>query len=126
MYISKGATVTNITNNGAEIRVAKGAVVSNCKGTPLMLDDRDGGWNDYEKGETPAGYYDIQVENIPDSTKKIALDSDGSVSMNGMINFVGYEDEYDYAKIKLNNAANLSFKVEATGKAKFTIWRWDG
>ena len=126
MFISKGATVTNLTNKGADIRVEKGAIVSNCKGNPLEFADRDGGWNDYEKGETPAGYYDVKVENIPDSTKKIALDSDGSVSMNGMINFVGYEDEYDYAKIKLNNAANLSFKVEATGKAKFTIWRWDG
>ena len=126
MFISKGATVTNITNKGADIRVEKGAVVSNCKGNPLEFADRDGGWNEYEKGETPSGYHDVKVENIPDSTKKIALDTDGSVSMNGMINFVGYEDEYDYGKINLINAANLSFKVEATGKAKFTIWKWDG
>jgi len=126
MFISKGATVTNLTNKGADIRVEKGAVVSNCKGNPLEFADRDGGWNEYEKGETPSGYHDVKVENIPDSTKKIALDTDGSVSMNGMINFVGYEDEYDYGRINLINAANLSFKVEATGKAKFTIWRWDG
>lgn len=126
MFISKDATVTNLTNKGADIRVEKGAVVSNCKGNPLEFADRDGGWNEYEKGETPSGYHDVKVENIPDSTKKIALDTDGSVSMNGMINFVGYEDEYDYGRINLINAANLSFKVEATGKAKFTIWRWDG
>ena len=126
VFISSGATVTGLTNKGADVRVAKGAIVSNCKGNPLYFADADGGWNEYEKGEIPAAYHNIEVEKIPTSTKKIALDSDGTVSMNGMINFVGNDDRYDYAKIKLDHAANLSFRIEATGAVKFTIWKWTG
>jgi autotransporter passenger strand-loop-strand repeat protein len=126
MYVSKGATVTNITNNGAEIYVAKGAVVSKCNGNPLVFADADN--DNCKKGKRPDNPTAIpSLEKIAKSTSKLPLDKDGSVSANGMINFVGPEDEYDYAKISLSkSAASVSFRVEATSAAKFTIWKWNG
>ena len=125
MYISKGATVTNITNNGAEIHVARGAVVSKCKGKPMVFADADN--NNYKKGVRPTSPVSIpSLEKIAKDTSKLPLDKDGTVSMNGMINFVGPEDEIDYAKISLTYAGRVSFRIEATGAAKFTIWKWNG
>lgn len=126
MYISKGATVTGITNNGANIYVAKGAVVSKCKGKPMVFADADN--NNYKKGVRPTSPVSIpSLEKIAKDTSKLPLDKDGTVSMNGMIDFVGPEDEIDYAKISLSkSAASVSFRIEATGAAKFTIWKWNG
>ena len=127
MSISQGATVTNITNRGADIRVAKGAVVSSCKGNPLYFEDADLGSNGSAKASAPPGLASlVQPEKIANDTTKMQLDKAGTVSLNGKTNFVGNEDEYDYARISLSNAARLSFRIEATGAAKFTIWKWDG
>ena len=40
-------------------------------------------------------------------------------------NYVGYGDEIDFLKVRLDDAAQLSFEVTATDASKFTIWQWD-
>ena len=125
--LRSGATVTSLTNKGGEIVLEKGALIRTYKGDPLKLPDCDNGWNNYvydKKTQTmnPDTLYVIPLTKIPDSTKKISLDKDGSVSVDGRINFVGFGDEADYAKFTLTYGANLSFLLNATGAAKFTIW----
>ena len=125
--LRSGATVTSLTNKGGEIVLEKGALIRSYKGDPLKLPDCDDGWNNYvydKKTQTmnPNSLYVIPLTKIPDSTKKISLDKDGSVSVDGRINFVGYGDEADYAKFTLTKGASLSFLLNATGAAKFTIW----
>ena len=125
--IRSGAIVTNLTNKGGEIVMEKGVLIRNYKGDPLKLPDCDDGWNNYvydKKTQTmnPNSLYVIPLTKIPDSTKKISLDKDGSVSVDGRINFVGYGDEADYAKFTLTKGASLSFLLNATGTVKFTVW----
>ncbi len=128
VLISSGAVVTGLTNanKNALVKVAKGAIVSKCKGRPLDFEDAD--YNNDRKGVRPDSPVSIpSLEKIAKDTSKLPLDKDGTVSMNGMINFVGPEDEFDYAKISLSkSAASVSFRIEATGAAKFTIWKWTG
>ncbi len=52
---------------------------------------------------------------------EIKLDTK-SVSVSGKHNFVGYVDEADFAKIRLNSAAKLSLSTVATGASKFTVY----
>ena len=60
-----------------------------------------------------------------ETTEEILLDSEGSVSMGGKRNFVGFGDEADYTKITLDHATKLSFLIDATDAAKFVICRLD-
>jgi autotransporter passenger strand-loop-strand repeat protein len=125
--IKSGAIVTNLTNKGGEIVLEKGVLIRSYKGDPLKLPDCDDGWNNYvydKKADAmnPKSLNVIPLTKIPDSTKKISLDKDGSVSVDGRVNFVGYGDEADYAKFTLTKAASLSFLLNATGAVKFTIW----
>ena len=127
VLISSGAVVTGLTNSNknALVKVAKGAVVSKCKGKPMVFADADN--NNYKKGVRPDNPTAIpSLEKIAKDISKLPLDKNGTVSMNGMLNFVGPEDEIDYAKISLTYAGSVSFRVEATGAAKFTIWKWNG
>ena len=45
-----------------------------------------------------------------------------TVSKDGKHNFVGFDDDTDFAKINLNSAAKLTFTVSATGASKFTVY----
>ena len=60
------------------------------------------------------------------NTEEIFLDESGSVCFesNGteFHNWVGDGDEFDYAKITLNSAAKLSFTIDSTDAAMFSIW----
>lgn len=136
MFISSGATVTGITNKNADIIVAKGAVIDNYKGAPIEnFPDADEGWNNYRKGEKPTtNPYPLEPEKIATSTTKILLDKDdpenkishmtpekaGSVVLR---NFVGFRDDSDFEKLKMNYSGKLSFRIEATGAVKFTIYK---
>ena len=60
------------------------------------------------------------------NTEEILLDQSGSVCFeyNGteFHNWVGDGDEFDYAKITLTSAAKLSFTIDSTDAAMFSIW----
>jgi len=64
---------------------------------------------------------------INSDTEEIVLDEDDILYVddyddNEYYNYVGMDDPADFAKIYLESAANLSFRVNATDAAKFTIW----
>lgn len=136
MIILSGATVTGITNKNADIIVSKGAVIDNYKGALIEnFPDADNGWNNYRKGEKPAtDPYPLEPEKIAKPTTKILLDKDdpenkishvspekaGSVVLR---NFVGFKDDSDVEKLKMNYSGKLSFRIEATGAVKFTIYK---
>ena len=86
----------------------------------------DGGWNNwlYEKKTGPNPNRDDFITTvISSSTEEIQLDRDGDVDSEDWLNFVGYGDAADYAKIVLNGEAKLSFLILATDAAKFVIYR---
>lgn len=91
------------------------------------VDDK---WNNWlydktkeKKNEEPRN---LQVVNsaataITSTTKEILLDKKNSVNVNGRKNFVGYGDDTDFGKISLAQSAKVSFTINATDAAKFTI-----
>ena len=86
----------------------------------------DGGWNNwlYQKSTGPNPNRDDFITTvISSSTGEIQLDKDGDVDSEDWLNFVGYGDAVDYAKIVLNDEAKLSFTIRATDAAKFVIYR---
>ena len=126
LVISSGAVVDTLTNKGGDLQLRPGAVVNNYKGAPLAMPDCDNGWNNYlynKKLESPLNLNvsDKSPVVLTSATKNIQMDNNG-VSNKDMNNFVGYGDEKDFIKIKLNQAATLSFLLSATGSTKFTIW----
>ena len=69
-----------------------------------------------------------EAVKIAAAGEEIRFDSDPvceEKSAEGWNNFVGYGDTVDYVKIRLDSAAELTFLVEASGKAKFTVCRID-
>ena len=79
--------------------------------------DADNGDNDTEaKG---------QVISVGRGMTAIVLDRSEMTANTSFANFVGFDDNVDYAKLDLASSAYLSFSVtgEGDGKAKFTIWK---
>ena len=71
-------------------------------------------------------------DNSDDWTDMKTAGADGEVGNVGTLDecsfevlsdWVGYGDSIDYAGFTLDNAAKLSFMIDATGAAKFTIYR---
>jgi len=127
IIIKTGATVNSITNKGADITLEKGAVVSNCKGDPIKMPDVDSGWNNYlyDKKQDPAlntGVTGPAGKKIAVATKAIQVDKDGTVSVDGYSNYVGYGDDTDFVKITLDYAAKVSFTLNSTDATKISIW----
>lgn len=136
LVISSGAVVQGITNKCTDFVVSKGAVIDNYKGV-LIEDypDADDGWNNYRKGEKPATNPNpIEPQKIAKPTTKLLLDKDdpeNKISHNGpekagsvvLRNFVGFTDDSDFGKLKMNYSGKLSFRIEATGAVKFTIYQ---
>ena len=91
----------------------------------------DGGWNDSlytsktktlntEVADADPIYINAGTHEVcPDGTDSIAYEENETFYRN----FVGLEDEWDYAKIKLEKGANLSFSLIATDQTKFMICR---
>ena len=91
-----------------------------------FYDDGDGGWNNYVY-DRKLGYNAENVDKFVNTeinagTTRIMLDSDVPIS-GDWDNFAGFGDAADYAKITVNAGATLSFTLNATDAAKFTIWR---
>jgi len=86
----------------------------------------DDGWNDYlvnkSKDLNPNAAKFVST-SVSDTTTDILLDKKGSVSKDGKKNYIGGDDDADYAKITMKYSATLSLTVTATDAAKFTLWR---
>lgn len=90
----------------------------------VFFTNGDDGWNNwlYEKKTGPNPDRDDFITMvISSSTEEIQLDRDGDVDSGDWLNFVGYDDAADYAKIVLDGEAKLSFTIHATDAAKFVI-----
>jgi len=92
-----------------------------------------GGSADYSVSFNPAGsVFYTEGFNGDDWTDLKSAGADGAVGDAGILdtdtgcvieNWVGYCDAVDYVKITLDSAAKLSFLLNATDAAKFTVWR---
>ena len=93
--------------------------------------DGDGGWNNWlydKKTKNPnSERYYFMSTTIGSGASDVVLDSGVSHAdeTGTWKNFVGFGDDTDFGRIRLNHAASLSFSVKATDAAKFTVWRLD-
>ena len=132
LYVEKGAKVVNVTSGyGSVIVSEKGATIKNVtKGTEFESEDSDGdgkngnGWKNKAKKTVYDSLLDSNATEIDNHTIQIKFDEKEMKNFNRN-NFVGYGDEIDFIKIRLDVPAELSFTIMATDAAKFTVWRWD-
>ena len=89
-------------------------------------------WNnnllDRSRGGLSQNFDDFVMTPLGYGFKEILLDRIDSVKHNAgngetYNNFVGYGDEFDYAKINLAKNAKLSFDIDATDAVKFTLYK---
>ena len=79
----------------------------------------------FTKGDIGDDWSDVAVygdNGLVNRTRIGEIASPGILVDDG---WVGYGDEVDYMKVTLNSAAKLSFRVEATDAAKFTVYALD-
>ncbi len=127
LYVSKGAKVTNISSSyGSYIEVEKGATVKKITAVEAWSPDCDydklNGWADKKKKTINDHIVDSTPTLITSDSYGIQIDENEASYYN---NYVGYGDEIDFLKVRLDDAAKLSFGVTATDASKFTVWRWD-
>ncbi len=127
LYVSKGAKVTNISSSyGSYIEVEKGASVKKITAVEAWSPDCDydklNGWADKKKKTINDHIVDSTPTLITSDSYGIQIDENEASYYN---NYVGYGDEIDFLKVRLDDAAKLSFGVTATDASKFTVWRWD-
>lgn len=58
-------------------------------------------------------------------TSSVVLDLNPMVGSSVFNNFVGFDDNIDFARIELASSAYLCFELEATDATDFTIWKKD-
>jgi autotransporter passenger strand-loop-strand repeat protein len=96
-------------------------------GAAGVANSADCGWNNWlyikKTKAVNSKVKDPDPAALNPGTTRIRLDSENSVSDGDRQNFVGFCDSADFAKIKLDSAAKLSFLVDATGSAKFIIYQ---
>ena len=63
------------------------------------------------------------INEVVEASGEIFVDQEFSVDVGGYHNCVGVTDKADFAQIKLDKAAKLSFTVVADNKVKFTLYR---
>ena len=101
------------TNADYSVKVSSSSV--------FYIDCDDGANNwlyDKKAGVNPA---DFAMNHITSETTDVYLDV-YDVSRDGYDNFVGFGDAVDFAKITLDQAASISFSMNATDAAKFVIY----
>ena len=83
--------------------------------------DADDGWNDTVYDSTKTKLNEA-VEANPLILERGVTDirPDNNVTDG---NWVGFGDTVDYAKIELEASANLTFSIDSSDKAKFTLWK---
>ena len=77
------------------------------------------GWLFNKKGNAVNG--DLEKTN-PDATGQSVIALDDGVVHGKYANFVGFGDAYDYAELILSSDGLYNFKLDTTGKAKFTVY----
>ena len=98
-----------------------------------IVDGPDNGWNNYvyNKKSSPAVNPNLDkfvVNELEKGVEEVFLDDKYTVYIDGKHNFVNgakatVADTADYAKIVLDSAASLSFRVDATAATKFSIYQ---
>ena len=129
LYVEKGAKVVNVTSGyGSLIAAEKGGTVKVTGALAVESQDCDhdekNGWDDKKKKTVNELVMASSPVEIDRSTSEIKFD-EKDMTYGSYRNFVGFGDEIDFVRIELDSAAVLSFIVETTDVAKFTIWRWD-
>ena len=93
--------------------------------TAKFFYDADDGANDFLYDKKTKKQNESLVSSDPavitSDTKTILLDTDPTASA-GRDNYVGFGDESDFVKIRLDSAASMSFLVNADDAAKFAIY----
>ena len=127
-YVSMQST--NLKKGGAAFYNVKLNMDETAKNYTVFYADGDNGWNNYlyDKKKTPAlnpNRYSFPTTYVSAGVSAVRLDSatshtDETGTWN---NFVGFGDDADFARVYLDYGASLSFTVNATDAAKFTIWR---
>ena len=129
--VGKGAKVLNVSSSyGATVISEKGATVKITKTIVAESPDSDrdekNGWKNKAKKTVNDLVMKAEPFEIDAETYDIQFDSNEEPMTFSYPNYVGYGDEIDFLKVNLNAPAVLSFYVEATDAAKFTIWQWNG
>ncbi len=76
----------------------------------------------YTKGDNSDDWSDIKENGANGFTSTETISGSGELVTNG---WVGYGDAIDYIKISLEDAAKLSFSIDADDAAKFTVYSFD-
>ena len=87
----------------------------------IYFRDADDGWNNMATNKPV-------VENpcwIGRGVETVELDEGPMLDGGDYLNFVGFSDDVDYAKLELASTTYLSFDVATSGNAKFTLWKRD-
>ncbi len=130
LYVEKGAKVTNVSSSyGSLIRAEKGASVKKIKAVKAVSPDSDhdekNGWED-KKNKTINSYILNSEAFVIDDNYWSCLPFDEKpTTYDSYSAYVGYTDEADFLKVRLEDAAKLSFSVSATDESKFTVWKYD-
>ena len=87
----------------------------------VYLNDEDDATAFFTEGDNSDDWTDRKTEGALGQVGDVGVIDENSFDI--CTNWVGYGDEFDYAKFTLNNAAKLSFSIDADGAAKFTIYK---
>ena len=87
----------------------------------IYLNEEDGASVFFTSGDNSDDWTDIRTEGSLGSVRDIGVVDESRFEL--CSDWVGYGDEFDYAKFSLNSAAKLSFSIDADGAAKFTIYK---
>jgi len=133
LRVASGGKVENLTSKGkgGTIEAADGAIITykgskaSSSASLVKSPDCDNGKDNYlySAKQSPTlntNVYSSIAEYIT-APGSVLMDGKG-ISHEGKSNYVGYGDEVDFLKIRLTNAAQLVFTLEATGPAKLTLW----
>jgi autotransporter passenger strand-loop-strand repeat protein len=93
--------------------------------------DADDGWNNnlfVSKRKYVLPEYAGKLNSTPvpsTGTTAVVMDKKLAITVNNRTykNYAGEGDGADFAKITLDKSARLNFSVNATGSAKFTVWK---
>jgi len=130
-YISMEST--NIKKGGAAYYNAKLNTDESKKDHTVFYSDGDNGWNNYlydkknkenpvnpNRGSFLTTYIDPVTSNVRVDSGTSHTDESGAT----WNNFVGFGDDTDFARVYLYYGTSLSFTVESTDAATFTIWQF--
>ena len=87
----------------------------------IYLNDEDDATVFFTEGDNSDDWTDIGTEGPLGQVRDVGTIDENSFDI--LSDWVGYGDESDYAKFTLDNAAKLSFSIDADGMAKFTVYQ---